>query len=733
MKMYKFTITVLVTVLALASTQVMGQDPNTATDSNALPDDFPEFIITELGETAPGYLFGSCNSDDPNIGKYFMILENSGKPIFYSKTQRLGFKLMPNGLFAERTEIKGMKKKYTWYLQDETFAEVDSFQMGNGYLADNHDFRLMPNGHALMFCYDDQIVDMSQIVEGGNPIAKVTGAVIQELDADRNVVFQWRSWDYIPITDTYQNVRSKGFGYIHVNSIEFDELDGNIILSCRETSEVIKISRATGEVMWRMQGKHNEFTFLNEHEENAPRYFKVQHDARRHPTGTLTLFDDGADAKDMTRPYSRGVEYALDEENKTATMVWEFRHDPDFLAMNGGDVMRLPNGNTLIRWGGATYDSGASAATEVDPNGKLVYDIFWAMPKTNGAFARYVWPLESLSTSASQYELSEGNTYVFDEGGSAVTGVTIKVNSYDGDGYNSATVKRTPFAPINPKFPGWAPRVLVVRVSISGSSIKSINAEVSFDVESFGFTNPDTLTVYYRESEGQGMFRPLETSYNPVTKKLRATMNGFGELIFCFPDLAQVALAPILIEPASQGAINQELPVSFFWTPRGFGRSYHLQVAMDAQFDTLVVDDPNITETRYVLESVQPNTTHYWRVCTTNEGGTGDWSTRSFMAVPPKIQVTAPNGGEQWQRGLKYFIRWDDNLAEDVVIELYKGEVLLKTIATASSIGAFEWEVNLELEPGEDYSIKVKSANDDTIFDVSDAPFIITDATETGE
>ncbi len=44
------------------------------------------------------------------------------------------------------------------------------------------------------------------------------------------------------------------------------------------------------------------------------------------------------------------------------------------------------------------------------------------------------------------------------------------------------------------------------------------------------------------------------------------------------------------------------------------------------------------------------------------------------------VQDTVPNGGEQWQRGLEYYILWDDNLIEDVGIELYMGDSLLQTI-----------------------------------------------------
>ncbi|MHC4497767.1 MAG: aryl-sulfate sulfotransferase, partial [Planctomycetota bacterium] len=347
MKMKKIIIicAAIVSFLGLVHGNAYGVDPN-------LPDDFPEFIINQYGETAPGYVIGSVQSRNPEVGRYFMIMDNAGVPVFYSKTQSLGG-LTCNGLFDYRTEIPGMRKKYTWYLHDEDFNDVDTFQMGNGYLADNHDFQILPNGHALMFAYSSHIVDMSQIVEGGHPAADVTGAVIQELDVHKNVIFQWRSIDYIPTTDSYRNITGARVNYIHVNSCELDEIDGNIILSCRETSELIKISRVTGEVMWRMGAKNEDFTYINEHPETAPRHFKLTHDARRHANGHLTIFDNGADKRDMERTYSRGVEYDLDEVNMTATMVWEYRNDPDFLALSGGNCTRLPNGNTIVRWGGA--------------------------------------------------------------------------------------------------------------------------------------------------------------------------------------------------------------------------------------------------------------------------------------------------------------------------------------------------------------------------------------------
>ena len=112
-----------------------------------------------------------------------------------------------------------------------------------------------------------------------------------------------------------------------------------------------------------------------------------------------------------------------------------------------------------------------------------------------------------------------------------------------------------------------------------------------------------------------------------------------------------------------------------------------------------------------------------------NFGGTSAWSTASFATVPPMVHVTAPNGGEAWQRGLKYFIRLDDNIAENVIIDLYKGGTFLKSIVTnANTTGAYLWQAGLTLVPASDYRIAVRSATNAAVSDLSDLPFSIIDA-----
>ncbi len=68
--------------------------------------------------------------------------------------------------------------------------------------------------------------------------------------------------------------------------------------------------------------------------------------------------------------FSRAVEYHLDEVNKIATLVWEYRNTPVIYGSSRGSVQRLQNGNTLICWGGTN-----PTMTEVTPAGDIALEM----------------------------------------------------------------------------------------------------------------------------------------------------------------------------------------------------------------------------------------------------------------------------------------------------------------------------------------------------------------------
>jgi hypothetical protein len=152
--------------------------------------------------------------------------------------------------------------------------------------------------------------------------------------------------------------------YVHSNSIELDH-DGAFILSSRNMDEITKIDRETGEILWRWGGKNNEYTFVND-----TFHFSHQHSVRRLSNGNIIMFDNG-NFHPSRLPFSRAIEYTVDEVNKTATRVWEYRHSPDLYSSAMGSVQRLDNGNTFIGWGACD----SVAATEVRPDGSTALEI----------------------------------------------------------------------------------------------------------------------------------------------------------------------------------------------------------------------------------------------------------------------------------------------------------------------------------------------------------------------
>jgi hypothetical protein len=341
-------------------------EQNDFIQSDTLPSNFPPITVKQYGQTAPGKIFLSNFKVLGLYAAYLMILENNGSPFFYrySTNNCYDFKKQPNGLL---TYADYNKSKF--YGLDTNYIIVDSFYAGNGYTTDEHELVVMNNGNYLVLIYDPQVINMSLIYPGGDTAAVVIGLVVQELDANKNVVFQWKSWDNFSILDaTGLDFTVHTIDYVHGNAIEVDN-DGHLMISSRNMDEVTKINRQTGNIIWRFGGKNNQFTITND----TMKFYK-QHSIRRVSSDKVILYDNG---NHHIPKFSRAVEYQLDETNKLATRTWQYRNSPDVYASAMGNVQRLPNGNTVIGWG---YTNASRVAmTEVNSAGTKLYEIEFPM------------------------------------------------------------------------------------------------------------------------------------------------------------------------------------------------------------------------------------------------------------------------------------------------------------------------------------------------------------------
>mgnify|MGYP001345103608 CR=1 FL=1 len=310
--------------------------------------------------------------------RYMAILDTLINPSWYVNCGPMGLDFKPN----QNKLSYFHKADQSWIIMNEFMVETDTLVCTNGYGADYHDILLLDDGGYILQAYDSITVDMSELVSGGNSNAKIIILIIQEFDQNKNLLIEWNAWDHLNIAEyTNLDLTSDRIEWLHGNSIDID-IDSNLIISNRRSSELLKIDRYNGQVIWYFGGPNNEFSITND----PLNGFSKQHDAQRIGNGNILLFDNG---NEHNPPISRVVEYQLNETEKTADLVWDFSHPEELLGLAMGSVQRLPNNNTLINWG--TIHHRGAVITEVDYDKNIVLDIEYPIETKCYKVRKYNW------------------------------------------------------------------------------------------------------------------------------------------------------------------------------------------------------------------------------------------------------------------------------------------------------------------------------------------------------
>lgn len=178
---------------------------------------------------------------------------------------------------------------------------------------DGHDFILIDDDHYMVMTYYLQTVNNIPPELAPLDNTRVLADIIQEVK-NGEVVWEWNSTDHpefygTTVESNYSDTSIQN--YMHLNSIFIDPRDNNIICSMRNQDQVVKIDRKTGDVIWRLGGKKSDFPMTPD------MYFLRQHHATLVDNNqTLLLYDNG---EINQRPYSRVLEFKLDEAGKTIT------------------------------------------------------------------------------------------------------------------------------------------------------------------------------------------------------------------------------------------------------------------------------------------------------------------------------------------------------------------------------------------------------------------------------
>jgi len=666
-------------------------------------------------------------------GNFIFVLDNVGHIIDSIRVNGapFDFQVQPNGLlsyalgdFTINIPLPGQDLRQI--VLDSTFAIVDSFKTKNGYTTDFHEFLMLPNGHVMLMSYHSINFDMSTIVPGGQTNCELVINIIQEQDTDKNVVFEWRNIDYIPITDSDLDLTGSRLNYSTLNAFEIDD-DGNILASFRNHSEIMKINRATGEIMWRMGSPRGEFTFIGEHEENAPYYYARQHDIRRLPNGNISLFDNG---QFHIPPYSRGVEYALDEVNKVATLVSEFRYpNGNIFCATAGNAQKLPNGGWFLGYGFPNPQFVKRNAVEYHPDGSIALEL--SLPANVLAYRAYKFPWKELvqKPSVTIEEVLEGNTYVFNNS-TDTTGVTIKYLQLTAALYNFVTVTRLPYAPVQAEFTERVVMVYPVSILYEGAAITSHTSEIRIDLNIYPEIKfPEKTSLFIRETPNQGVFTMLPTVFDTLANELTATTTSFGEIVFGETDHVYSANVPLPYAPKNYQKVLPQNPVTLRWTGQGYYDSFQLQVFSDGTYGDAVIDT-TLNSSFFTIDNLTNHTIYFWRVRSILGSEMSSWSSIwSFEATDAFVTMNTPNGGEAWSMGSENVIRWETNITDSVRLDLLYGLQIERTIDTTFGNPAYAWIIPTDLTADTSYKIIITSLADPSIVDTSDESFSITPPT----
>lgn len=359
---------------------------------DALPAGFPPLTLTvrQEGQFAPGFtLFGMTRGIiAADTGIY--VVDDHGEPVWYHRK--------PVTVFSHTAQLQNGHFLYLDYLNglvgeiDLLGNPVHTWTSNIGGLL-HHDVEELPNGNLLML---DAEVRAVGGFPGGETLNLVGDVVVERDREDGHTVWSLSLFDLLdphryasadmfqaPVYDVYFGGLSTR-DWTHVNNVIYDPSDDSLILTPRTQDVILKVSRATKQLVWvagddlpssSADDAWPWLTFVG-----GGRLPNFPHGPSIAPNGDLILYDNG---NELPVEYSRGAQYAIDSVSRTIRQVWEYvdlTYHPPLFGPWLGNALAFPGGTALVD------DAGIN-----DPN--LVYLRFAKVTEVRQSDGQKVWEL----------------------------------------------------------------------------------------------------------------------------------------------------------------------------------------------------------------------------------------------------------------------------------------------------------------------------------------------------
>ncbi len=353
-----------------------------------LPANFPVISLLSGDPTLmePGYTLMDTGRKDGSAS-FIVILDDAAEVVWYFQTSSLSeTERVASGNFLSIDEGSGLIQ-----IINERGEIVISFHSAQSHPAtgasvpvDVAEFHDDVVKHDLFARYFTSIRDSSRTVMNfplDENDSMVTGTVnvrdepIIEIGLDGTILNRWDFLDMLkPTRIGYDGTSGlpAAADWAHVNSVAYNVITDNLIVSLKHQDAVVNFNRGTGTLNWILSSPANwqgfeQFLLTPDGGVFAWPY----HQHAVEITGdNFILFDNG---NRRASPFtgepivpanansSRAVEYSIDTDTMIISQVWEWglaQGGESLYSPFAGDADRLPEGNSLITFGGLCEENG---------------------------------------------------------------------------------------------------------------------------------------------------------------------------------------------------------------------------------------------------------------------------------------------------------------------------------------------------------------------------------------
>ena len=132
--------------------------------------------------------------------------------------------------------------------------------------------------------------DLAAQVKGGyesEDSEEMWGDVVQEITPDGEVIYEWKSWEFLDVDEDVICPMEGRHEWSHQNALNITS-DGDLLVSYRQTSTVGIVDKASGQFKWKW----------------GPGQVNHQHHPTWLPNGRVMIFDNGCHRRGPAVPAS---------------------------------------------------------------------------------------------------------------------------------------------------------------------------------------------------------------------------------------------------------------------------------------------------------------------------------------------------------------------------------------------------------------------------------------------